>query len=109
MKIGAFEELVLLAVGPLDKDAYGVSVKEALAEKTGKNPSIGALHSALYRLEDKGCLISSEGGSTNERGGRRKKFYRLTAHGRKTLVEAEEVRRAFARHIPKLSLNTKLP
>jgi predicted transcriptional regulator len=67
MKLGALEELVLLAVGSLDKDAYGVSIKETLAEKTGKSPSIGALHSALYRLEDKGCLTFSEGGSTRER------------------------------------------
>jgi DNA-binding PadR family transcriptional regulator len=105
MKLGAFEELVLLAVGSLNKDAYGVSIKETLAEKTGKNPSIGALHSALYRLEDKGCLTSSEGGSTKERGGRKKKYYQLTAYGRKILVEANELRLAFARHIPELNLN----
>jgi len=104
MKLGAFEELVLLAVGSLDKDAYGVSIKETLAEKTGKNPSIGALHSALYRLEDKGWLNSSEGGSTKERGGRKKKYYQLTAYGRKILVEANELRLAFARHIPELNL-----
>lgn len=107
MKLGAFEELVLLAVGSLDKNAYGVSIKEILAEKTGKNPSIGALHSALYRLEDKGCLKSSEGGSTKERGGRKKKYYQLTAYGRKILVEANDIRLAFARHIPELKLNTK--
>ena len=65
MKIGAFEELVLLAVGSLGEEAYGVAVKEILKEKTGKDPSIGALHSALYRLEDKGCLKSFEGGATN--------------------------------------------
>lgn len=106
MKLGAFEELVLLAVGSLGKDAYGVSIKETLAEKTGKNPSIGALHSALYRLEDKGCLKSSEGGSTNERGGRKKKYYQLTAYGRKILVEAHELRLAFARDIPALDLKT---
>ena len=106
MKLGAFEELVLLAVGSLEK-AYGVSIKETLAEKTGKNPSIGALHSALYRLEDKGCLLSSEGGSTKERGGRKKKYYELTAYGKKILVEANELRLAFARNIPELNLNTK--
>jgi len=106
MKLGAFEELVLLAVGSLDKDAYGVSIKETLAEKTGKNPSIGALHSALYRLEDKGCLTSSEGGSTKERGGRKKKYYRLTAYGRKILIEANDLRVSFAKLIPELKLNT---
>ena len=81
MKLGAFEEMVLLAVGFLKDDAYGVSIKEILEEKTGKTPSIGALHSALYRLEEKGFLTSNEGGATNERGGRRKKYYQLTAAG----------------------------
>ena len=104
MKIGAFEELVLLAVGSLGEEAYGVAIKELLKEKTGKNPSIGALHSALYRLEDKGCLTSSEGGATAERGGRRKKFYTLTATGKNTLLEAHRLRLAFAENIEGLNL-----
>lgn len=104
MKLGGFEELVLLAVGSLADDAYGVSIKETLEEKTGKKPSIGALHSALYRLEEKGYLTSSEGGATNERGGRRKKYYQLTATGKHTLEEANQLRMAFARQIPNLNL-----
>ena len=63
MKLGAFEELVLLAIGSLGDDAYGVSVSELLKEKTGKKPSVGALHAAFYRLEEKGCVTSHEGGS----------------------------------------------
>ncbi|MEP1032386.1 helix-turn-helix transcriptional regulator [Ekhidna sp.] len=106
MKLGAFEELVLLAVGVLGEDAYGVTIKEILKEKTEKNPSIGALHSALYRLEEKGYLEASEGGATNERGGRRKKYYRLTSHGIKVLEEANELRMAFSREVPGLNLNT---
>ncbi|MEQ8906843.1 PadR family transcriptional regulator [Ekhidna sp.] len=106
MKLGAFEELVLLAVGALGDDAYGVTVKEMLKEKTQKNPSIGALHSALYRLEEKGYLEASEGGATNERGGRRKKYYRLTSHGIKVLEEANELRMAFSRQVPGLNLKT---
>ncbi len=105
MKIGAFEELVLLAVGSLGENAYGVAVKELLADKTGKIPSIGALHSALYRLEDKGCLLSSEGGATSERGGRRKKFYLLTAAGRNTLVEVNRLRIEFSKNIEGLNLS----
>ena len=104
MKIGAFEELVLLAVGSLGENAYGVAVKELLANKTGKNPSIGALHSALYRLEDKGCLKSSEGGATTERGGRRKKFYTLTAAGRNAIIEANKLRVEFSKNIEGLNL-----
>jgi len=104
MKLGAFEELVLLTVGALKEEAYGVVIKEMLAEKTGKSPSIGALHSALYRLEDKGFVTSSEGGATAERGGRRKKFYLLTAAGRDALIDANKLRLEFSRNIDGLNL-----
>ncbi len=103
-KIGAFEELVLLAVGSIGKDAYGVAIKELLREKTGKNPSIGALHSALYRLEDKGCLVSHEGGATSERGGRRKKYYTLTNTGKSVLIEINKLRIEFSQNIEGLNL-----
>lgn len=104
MKLGSFEELVLLAVGALKDDAYGVTIKEALEKNTGNMPSIGALHSALYRLEDKGYVTSSEGGATTERGGRRKKYYLLTGAGQKMLIEANEQRMEFAKQIPGFSL-----
>lgn len=105
MKLGAFEELVLLAVGYLKDDAYGVTIKELLQEKTGKRPSIGALHSALYRLEEKKYLSSNEGGATNDRGGRRKKYYQLTAAGKEMLKEVNEMRAELARQIPGFSFN----
>ncbi|WP_462248721.1 PadR family transcriptional regulator [Ekhidna sp.] len=104
MKIGAFEELVLLAVGSLGEEAYGVAVKEMLESKTGKNPSIGALHSALYRLEDKGCLVSHEGGATSERGGRRKKYYQITSAGKEAIMEANKIRMEFSKNIEGLNL-----
>lgn len=107
MKLGAFEELVLLAVGALKDDAYGVSIKEVLESKTGKKPSIGALHSALSRLEEKGYVETTEGGATSERGGRRKKYYLLTAAGQKMLMETNELRMAFAKQIPGFSLGTE--
>ncbi len=103
--LGAFEELVLLVVGSLTDKAYGVTIKEALEEQTGRAPSIGALHSALYRLEDKGYITSTEGGATTERGGRRKKFYKLTASGRKALEAAHELRMVFSSRVPGLKLN----
>jgi PadR family transcriptional regulator, regulatory protein PadR len=107
MKLGAFEELVLLAVGSLGEEAYGVAIKETLQDKLGKNPSIGALHSALYRLEDKGCVTSEEGGATSERGGRRKKFYKLTTYGISLLEEANQLRMEFARRVPGLNLSAE--
>ena len=107
MKLGGFEELVLLAIGSLGDDAYGVTIKEILKEKTGKNPSVGALHSALYRLEEKEFVKTREGGATAERGGRRKKYYQLTAYGLKMLQEANELRMSFAQNIPDLKLKTQ--
>ena len=104
MKIGAFEELVLLAVGSLGDEAYGVMVKELLHEKTGKTTSIGALHSALYRLEEKGYLKSFEGGATTERGGRRKKYYTLTSTGKDAIMEANRLRLEFSKNIEGLNL-----
>jgi len=106
MKLGGFEELVLLTVGALGEDAYGVTIQEMLKEKTKKNPSIGALHSALYRLEEKGFLSSHEGGATAERGGRRKKYYQLTSGGRQILQEVNALRMEFAKNIPGLNLST---
>jgi PadR family transcriptional regulator, regulatory protein PadR len=105
MKLGSFEELVLLAVGSLTDDAYGVAIKDTLRKSIGKNPSIGALHSALYRLEDKGYVTSHEGGATTERGGRRKKYYKLTGFGLKALREADARRMSLVRHIPALKLS----
>jgi len=104
IKLGAFEELVLLAVGSLGDHAYGVAIKDLLQEKGGKKASIGALHSALYRLEGKGFLKSWEGGATSERGGRRKKYYLLTAHGKKVLESAHQLRMELARDIQGLNL-----
>ena len=105
MKIlGAFEELVLLAVGALGYQAYGVAIKELLEEKGGKKPSIGALHSALYRLEDKGYLKAWVGGATAERGGRRKKYYQLTNLGKSALEDAHQLRLELSRNIQGLNL-----
>ncbi len=104
IKLGALEELVLLAVGSLGDNAYGVSIKNLLHEKGGRKPSIGSLHSALYRLEEKGLLKSWEGGASNERGGRRKKYYILTAHGVKMLEEAHRLRMELSQNIEGLNL-----
>ncbi len=90
--LGEFEELILLTVGVLGDQAYGVSIKDEMLERTRKNPSIGALHTALQRLERKGYIKSWEGGATSERGGRKKRYYKLTNLGLGTLTQAHELR-----------------
>ena len=104
-QLGEFEELVLLVIGTLNNDAYSISIKEELKTRTKRNPSIGALHAALNRLEKKGFIDSFLGGATNERGGRRKRYYTLTALGRKALDTSYQLRSDLYHSLPKLDLS----
>jgi PadR family transcriptional regulator PadR len=101
--LGEFEELVLLTIGVLKEDAYGVAITLDIKDRTGRRPSIGALHSALSRLEKKGFLKSHMEGATSERRGRRKRFYSLTSFGVKTLKEIYDMRTEMAKAIPQLA------
>lgn len=96
-QLGEFEEVVLLVVAVLKEAAYGVLIKEKLAQELSKNVNISAIHVALKRLENKGFLTSKFGGITNERGGRRKKFYSITSAGDAALNKQYDLRtRLFA-------------
>lgn len=101
--IGELEELVLLIVGILYKDAYGVAVMDEIEKQTGRSLNISAVHTVLKRLEEKGLLKSEMGDPTNERGGRRKRIFLLTAAGKKALGEANEMRNQLFKKIPKVA------
>ena len=103
--LGEFEELVLLTIGVLGEDAYGLSIQLDIKERTRRNPSMGALHSALTRLEKKGFVKSEMEGATSERRGRRKRFYRLTTFGIKTLHDINDMRSEMISAIPFLSFS----
>ena len=103
--IGELEELILLTVGILNEDAYGVSVLQELKSQTGRDLNISAVHAVLNRLEEKGLLNSNMGGATNERGGRRKRFYSLSADGRTAVEELREMREKLYDQLPKISFN----
>jgi PadR family transcriptional regulator PadR len=103
--LGEFEELVLLMVAALHKEAYGVAILQNLEEKQGKKINISAVHVALKRLEDKGFVKSKFGGITEERGGRRKKFYMITAIGKKMLDSQYSLRTSLYQQIPKISFS----
>lgn len=91
-RLGEFEEVILLLVGILGKSAYAFRIADEFETQTGRSASIGAIHSTLTRLEEKGFLTSEMGESTAERGGRRKRIYTITAFGRKVLIAAKELR-----------------
>ena len=101
--IGEFEELVLLMVAALHDEGYGVTILENLEEKLNKKVNISAVHVALKRLEDKGFVKSRFGGITEDRGGRRKKFYVITALGKRMLDAQYELRTSIYKQIPKIS------
>jgi PadR family transcriptional regulator PadR len=90
--LGEFEELVLLTVATLGGDAYGVSIKESIEDRCGREISIGALHSTITRLEEKKYLKSWLGGATNERGGRSKRYFEVTNEGRKAVASVKALR-----------------
>jgi PadR family transcriptional regulator PadR len=90
--LGELEELILLMVALIGRDAYGVSITEELEKQTGRVISISAAHAALHRLEEKGFVKSKMGGASIERGGRRKRLFQITAYGRQTLLEIRDMR-----------------
>jgi PadR family transcriptional regulator, regulatory protein PadR len=101
--LGEFEELVLLMVAALHDEAYGVVISEGLEAKLKKKVNISAIHVALKRIEDKGFVKSRFGGITEDRGGRRKKFYVITALGKKVLDNQYALRTSIYQQIPKIS------
>lgn len=105
MRIGEFEELMLIAIENLGDDAYGVPIQKRL-EEAGRKVSVGALYVTLERLENKRLVTSREGEATPERGGRAKTYYRLTGEGRCALDEANSVRER-VRGIGRLGLTTE--
>jgi len=101
--IGEFEEIVLLTVMLLGDGAYGVGIKKEIENRLDRNVSIGALHTALQRMTDKGLVSSELGESTAERGGKRKRFFQVTPEGVKILERAKADRIKMWQSIPKLS------
>jgi DNA-binding PadR family transcriptional regulator len=99
--LGEFEQLVLLAILRLREHAYGVSVREEIANRTGREPASGALYTTLDRLEQKGMLTSRIGEPTPQRGGRAKRYYKLTAAGAAAITRAQ---RAFRNMLDGLAL-----
>lgn len=105
--LGEFEELVLLNVGATYPNAYSVAIVESLFENTGRKVKMGVVHAVLNRLEKKKFISSKLGKPTAERGGRRKRFYKLTAAGKSALVKSREQREHLWNIIPEVIFQKK--
>ena len=106
-QLGEFEEVVMLTVGILYDNAYGISIKKEIELRLDRKVSVGALQSALKRLEDKSYLKSHDGDATRERAGRPKRFYKLTALGKEAMEYTKETRNALWNAIPGIALDVK--
>ncbi len=101
--LGEFKELVLLMVAALHGEAYGVAILQSLEKELKKELNISAVHVALRRMESKGFVKSHFGGITEDRGGRRKRYYVITAIGKRMLDNQRELRNNIYKRIPKIS------
>ena len=102
-QLGEFEELIMLVVGVLFPEAYGLSIRQEITDQIGRKVAIGAVHSALNRLENKGFLKSELANATHERGGRRKRLFHITAAGKRVLEKNHELRNSLWNQIPDLA------
>ncbi len=91
-KLGEFEEIVLLFVAAQHEEAYGLSVTKAIEEELNRSVTMSSVHTALYRLEEKGLVESKIGDSEGNRRGRRKRIFVITAQGKTALTEARDAR-----------------
>src|SRR5580693_5067292 len=87
--LGEFEQVVILAVLRLKDDAYGVPIRAEILRRTGRAPSPGALYTTLERLEEKSFISSKLGASTAVRGGRAKRYVKVTSQGLAAVARAQ--------------------
>lgn len=88
--LGSLEQIVLLALMRLGSNAYGMTVRREIEERTGRDLSIGAIYATLERLEGKGYVSSFTGEPTAERGGRAKRLFRIEADGERALETSQD-------------------
>lgn len=96
--------MVLLIVSLLGSDAYGLAIRDELERQTGRSSAIGAVHATLNRMEEKGYLESRMTEATQERGGRRKRVFTITASGKRALLDSRDVRVNLWSQLPELNV-----
>jgi DNA-binding PadR family transcriptional regulator len=100
--LGEFELMILLAVIHLGEEAYGVPISRELERHRGKDVSVGSVYAALERLESKTLVASSLGDPTPERGGKAKRYFRITKAGLRQVHETRRVLSKLWQTLPEL-------
>lgn len=107
-QLGEFEEIVLLTVGILHGDAYGVTIRNEIESRLKREVSVGALQTTLRRLEKKGFVTSSHGESNQMRGGRPKLYFTMTSAGQRAIRHTHDTRNALWEALPQLITKSNL-
>ena len=103
--LGTLEETILLLVAVMIDQAYGYSVSEEYFKTFNKEITISAVHTVLKRLENKGYIASEMGGATQVRGGRKKRIFKVTPLGMKTLENIQQNRMKLWNMMPEYNFN----
>lgn len=99
--LGEFEEVVLLAVYVIaEEEAYANVVKREVELHTSRDINLSAIHSALYRMERKGFLESQLAEASPRRGGKRKRYFKVSTKGSEALNEVKRIRESFWKMVP---------
>lgn len=100
--LSEFELMVLLALIRLGQDAYGVPICHEIEKRIGREAALGSVYAALDRLEEKGLVTSRLGDSTAVRGGRAKRYFRVTAQGLRNVRQTQRALTNLWRGLPEL-------
>jgi DNA-binding PadR family transcriptional regulator len=102
--LGNLEEMILLTTAVMREEAYGITITEKYRQITHHSISLSAVHTVLRRLEKKGFIESHMGGATPERGGRRKRIFKVTSYGYKILSDIQLQRQHLWDQMPEIRL-----
>ena len=105
--IGEFEEVIMLTVAVLYDNAYGITIKSEIENRLKRKVSVGAMRTALMRLEEKGYLESELGEATAVRGGKRKRYFKVTLYGKRALEHVMRTRMELWNSIPSVAFDFK--
>ncbi len=101
-RLGEFQELILMTIIVLQEEAYGVEIQRDLEARLGKSLSVGAIQTALKRMQENGFLTSKLGEASKKRGGKRKRIYSATPYAHQILHEMKEVRTQLWNAMPQI-------
>jgi DNA-binding PadR family transcriptional regulator len=100
--LGDFELMVMLALMRLGDDAYGVPIAQEIEQQSGREVALGSVYATLERLEGRGLVSSSLGQPTRERGGKAKRYFRITPRGLRKVQETQQALIKLWRNLPEL-------